>query len=227
MRKPKIPITDEERIQIALNYYKPGMTLKGLKEEFDRDPATLSRAKKEAFERGLVEVRRVERAHYRRDTDLEEQLKESFKIQLPVVVATEISQDSRHDALAGDKAHAILGSVAASLIAQGTLFRPNDVIGVGSGRGVFHTIECLQEQRLGVSNITLVSLTGDIGARSHARKINVHMDADTHVDMLSSSFSNKSKSSRFLPSYHIAMPQCLKRFVKKRGSVHRNGTRLQ
>ncbi len=191
MRKRKNPITDEERIQIALKHYKEGRTLKAPQEQFHRHSSTLSRAMTEAFEKGLVEVRRVERPHYRRDTDLEEQLKESFNIQLPLVVDPRISENIQDPALARDKVHAILGNVAASLIARGALFRPHDVIGVGSGRGVFHTIEGLQEQRLGVSNITLVSLTGNIGARSHAQKINVHMDADTHVDMLSKSFSQK------------------------------------
>jgi DNA-binding transcriptional regulator LsrR (DeoR family) len=194
MRKPKREITDDERIDIALKYYKPGITLKALQQQFQRHPSTLSRAMTEAFEQGLVEVKKVERAHYRQDADLEEQLKESFKIQLPLVVDTEIRQNLGDAALAGDKVHAILGSVAASLITKGALFRPNDVIGVGSGRGVFHTIESLEQHRLGVPNITLVSLTGNVGARSHAQKINVQMDADTHVDMLSKSFSQKIES---------------------------------
>lgn len=70
------------------------------------------------------------------------------------------NDDRGQDASWDDGVHRILGEATARLLSTGPLFRDGDVIGLGSGRGVYYTVDALTRlPALRVSDVTLVSLT--------------------------------------------------------------------
>ena len=82
-----------------------------------------------------------------------------------------------------------------------SLFRSGDAIGLGSGRGVFTTVDALANfPRLRVPGVTLLSLTGDVYPRHHSRDPNLCLDADTHVNLLGRCFA-QDVTLHFLSSY--------------------------
>jgi hypothetical protein len=79
----------------------------------------------------------------------------------------------------------------AQLIATGTVFRSGSVIGLGSGRGVYHTVDALSKlPPLRATNVKLVSLTGAVFAQDHASKMNLRLDADFHVNLFGQCFAH-------------------------------------
>lgn len=207
-RKPKQRLSDEERIQFALERYAPlrkGERRKDIKliaTKYSRQPAVVQKAIQAAFARGLVDIVQVKFPSPTRLPEYEEKLLENFpKLHRAIVVevlpASSSSQDER--ALFGDKVHEQLGKAVAEIISSNTVIDDNDVIGIGSGRGVFYVLQALRSlEKLRARNVTAISLTGDVYARSHAywrqstsagpQSTTCQLDADDHLSILSSSF---------------------------------------
>jgi DNA-binding transcriptional regulator LsrR (DeoR family) len=195
----KRPITHQEKIAIALARFPFGQTSPGLESlafQFGRDKSQISKAVAQAFEDRLVEVKRVWFPKSQRVTLLERRLTETFNLHHVVVVENESRARNLSEEQAAkldDDLHAQLGYAMAETIASGLLFDAGDVIGVGSGRGVFSTAESLFREfphHLQVRNVTLTSLTGAIYAREHARKTNMRLDADINVNLFSRAFAH-------------------------------------
>lgn len=200
-RAKKKPIGDEERINIALDRFgRQGklFSVKALAEKYKRDPGVISRAVAEAFSKQLVELRTANESQPHAVSDpvrceeLERQLQEKFDLLGAIVVKIPSNEEERAWSAPHrrDWLHEMLGRAMAHAIAKGPLFWPGTSIGLGSGRGVFYTIEALAALApLRAADVTLVSLTGDVYARDHARQMNLRMDADTHVNLLSRCFA--------------------------------------
>lgn len=221
-RVPRRSVTDEERINFALERYGPlkrGQPSKELKEiatKYGRDPAVVSRAIQDAFARGLVDIVRMKdqpRVPVQ-VPELIEQLEHRFpKLHTALVVDVadreNLSPDER--ALAGDKIHEDLGYTAAHFVSNSALIHDGDIIGIGGGRGVFSFLKALTFfKRLKAQNVSAISLAGDVYARTHSwwregvtrlsyPGLNFQLDPDDHLNLLGVSFSaplNMRKISR-------------------------------
>jgi len=158
-----------------------------LAKKYRRDPAVISRAVARAFKQNLVEVREVPRSEEReRREDLEERLLEMYPhLSTAIVIANspEDALDDQPGSMIDPLKHRLLqklGLAMANSIAKG-LLRSDDIIGVGSGRGVNLTIRSLVScPQLRVKNIALMSLTGSVHSKPN-RKRGLWLDADRHV----------------------------------------------
>lgn len=191
-KKERKALTDNDRIKLAIARFSgnPIKPISDLVLEFNRDSAVISRAISQAFERKLVELTVSEKRgeQLRRNENLERELLERFD-QLSACIVIEVDTSTTLSEQ-GDEIHAKLGKAMATFIANGSFFRDSDVIGLGSGRGVYHTVQSLAEfPPLRTANITIESLTGALYARDHSKKINSFMDADMHVGLLGLSFA--------------------------------------
>lgn len=207
-RKPRRPLSDEERITFVLERYAPlrrGESRKEIKEiaaKYGRQPAVVQRAINEAFARRLVDIVRLKFSAPTRLPQLEHQILERFpKLHMAIVVEVGKNHSSRDEgALFGDKIHQELGKAVAELIGSNTVIDDNDVIGIGSGRGVFSVLKALTHfDKVRAQNVTAISLTGDVYARSHSywqkgltsarlEGLNYQLDADDHLSILGMSF---------------------------------------
>lgn len=206
-RGPRRELTDEDRINFALERYGPlrrGEPRKELKEIADnhsRAEAVVSRAIKEVFARGLVDIVRMkDRPRVPVQVpELEAQLEHKFpKLHNAIVVETanraDLSADDR--ALAGDKIHEDLGYAVAHFVSNSALVHDGDVIGIGGGRGVFSFLKALTFfKKLKAQNVTAISLAGDVYARTHSfwregvtslsyPGLNFQLDPDDHLNLL-------------------------------------------
>jgi DNA-binding transcriptional regulator LsrR (DeoR family) len=141
-------------------------------------------------------VRELQQDQVRRVGELEQKLQEAFNLLGAIVIesvpASGAAQGKGPAPTPGDLAHALLGCALAGLIATGAVFRDLDCIGLGSGRGVYYTVEALAKlPRLRAANVTIVSLTGDVYAQDHAKIIDSKMDADMHARLFSLAFAGK------------------------------------
>src|SRR5688572_2124272 len=148
-RKPRRSITDEERIEIALERFDPLSRNEPMKEisaiakDHDRHPSVIIDAIKDAFGRKLVTIVRLRRPGPTRAVELEEKLESRFpKLHVARVIKTQAYSVTSTGRLA-DKIHQELGKVAASLIAKKLTIRDEDIVGIGSGRGVYAVVEAL------------------------------------------------------------------------------------
>jgi DNA-binding transcriptional regulator LsrR (DeoR family) len=195
-RRPRRSLTDEERIKITLDRFsplqggKPATGMKELQDIYGRDPAVISKAIVEAFRRGLVEIKRADRPSLpERMESLEQKLLSRFNLRNAIVIRRE-KGSSEDDPQSGDALHAQLGQALASFIASGGAFRDGDTIGLGSGRGVFYTVDALDNlPPLRLTGIKLVSLTGALFPQDHAKKLNLRLDADIHVNLFGRHFA--------------------------------------
>jgi DNA-binding transcriptional regulator LsrR (DeoR family) len=163
-----------------------------------RAAAVVSRAIVSAFREGLVDVRPtgVTSGPQLRVEYLESQLLTEFRgLREAVVVALRDRSSPIDDSTylrKADEAHAMLGSAMAELIWRSRILRDGDVVGVGAGRGVYHTVEAMASlPRIRASNITLGSLTGSCLTTHQASKMNLRLDADFHVGMLGPCFADE------------------------------------
>ena len=197
----EVRIPDETIVRFAIaRYNSPGAPVdyEALAEQFRHDKSVICRAVNEAFRRRLVEVRQVEEDSTSRIGELEQQLQEAFNLLGAIVIDPGVndgktsSTGQQNEPTPGDRIHARLGSAMASLFSTGTAFRDSDCIGLGSGRGVYYTVEALAKlPRLRASDVTIVSLTGDVYAQDHARILDSKMDADMHARLFSLAFAGK------------------------------------
>lgn len=191
-------IPDRDRISITLARFSPlahglPMTpISDLADRYKRDPSVISRAIKDAFEDGLVEVVEVQRRapEPKRVHTLERQLQERYWKLLTVIVVEPPympEPEAGPEALAqwDDDVHRSLGEALARSFTTGiTPFRNGEAIGFGSGRGVYSVVAALRfHPPLRVEEIKLMSLTGSLLPSNHARMLNAALDADFHVSL--------------------------------------------
>ena len=201
------PITEDEKVRMTLERFR-GLNgtgsmrpIKQLAEEFQRDPAVISKAISDAFREGLIEVHAADKRSRepRRLERLETALLGRFsQLDAAIVVASEASPDlgrgSADTMRHSDEVHAKLGSAMAHAIGSGPLIRGDDLIGVAGGRGVYHTVAALQNlPPLRGRQVTLGSLNGATHARHLSWKRNLALDADFNVGLLGSCFGSEVK----------------------------------
>jgi DNA-binding transcriptional regulator LsrR (DeoR family) len=190
------PIPDEEAAAIAIARYSehPPKSLKELSDQFSRNQETISRTISRALNRGLVEVTPARHLHRApRATELEEQIRERYKFLASCIVlrseqVTPLENDPEIVAMVGDRLHRELGYAAAAVIGEGSFFRDGDVIGLGSGRGVFNLIQGLYSYKPIGARVSLCSLTGQVYATDHGEQLNLLLDADIHLGLLGPRF---------------------------------------
>ena len=227
-RNLRRPMSDEDRVRMALARFE-GMNqtgtlrpIKQLEDEFDRDPAVISRAVSAAFRERLVEVRVIERqiAQPKRSKFVEQRLIGRFPSLLAAIVVDCGDQPADLDSRAGlrrnDEIHAKLGRAMADSIATGLLIRDGDIIGLGGGRGVNSAVDSPNYfQALHANSVTVVSLTGSNYARLHGGNPNVRLDADTNVGLFGPQFANEV-TMRFMSHPIVAFPDDATEIVKRR-----------
>ena len=184
---PRRTITDELRVQIAERRFAHGQVteITELARIFDRAPAVISRAIKDAFMSGLVEVRRCPRVITPRLSTLEQQIRQLYPALLNALV---IDSGEGTDS---DTVHTLLGHTMANHLAEGYL-RDRDVIALSGGRAVYHTVDALR--RLGplqIKDVTLLSLCGAVHPKHDADTVNLRLDADTNVNYMGPVFSGR------------------------------------
>lgn len=75
----------------------------------------------------------------------------------------------------------------AEFLTASRIFDNGHIIGIGSGRGVWYTVDALtQSSRFRAENVTVMSLTGSVHSRGEGRKF--WLDADTHAAMFATCF---------------------------------------
>lgn len=240
---------DEEATAFALERFSqwPFKSIKELAGK-GRDPSIVSRAIARAFREHLVQLIATSGTlEPRRKKDIEEQLKHRF-LELSTCTVIEyqdtvgLDSDGRMTVGRGtgggldsnqkneredrqreedDKLHETLGRAMAAHLSKDTMFRSGDVIGLGSGRGVYYTIQGLAGYPKLRAQVTLVSLTGDLYPRDHSKQVNVLLDADTHLALLGPRFQRSVEFDAIsLPivcpdSKEIKDPKKLKEELKK------------
>jgi len=189
----RLPVTDEQRVDIALARFGPSRqfgrfaSIEDLGRRFQRDPSVITRAIKEAFRRGLVTVLENKSAFatepIREDLDGRDLLMKHFP-QLRGATVVKVDTD------ASVEVHRRLGRAMAQFISTGGILRPNDRLGVGSGRAVYACVEALARlPQLRVHPITLLSLTGSL--RASDPDLRLHVDADVHLFLLARCFEHQ------------------------------------
>jgi DNA-binding transcriptional regulator LsrR (DeoR family) len=224
--RPERPLTEDDRIRIALKKFEPIKNRLRSNEDVRRwfedelgrplSGSTISRAIKDALVGGLVHLAVSDRPQPppNRRADLEAQLVKRFSLSWAVVVDTDERGSDLPASASGvggrtvaervDRLHAVLGVALAAELMSGRFFRDGDVIGFGSGRAVYHTVhEALKKSPLSLQNVTLMSLTGAVYAQDHSGR-NYFMDGDLHAARAVQWFS---RPTGFLPvSYPIVLP---------------------
>ncbi len=109
------------------------------KVNFPVSPKAIAKAIREALGDGLISFVRQPIHRYRRRYDLEQQLVRKYKLRLRSAIVVE-SQDSS----SSDDIHMMIGQALADEISARRSFRTGSRIGIGSGRGVFYTIDALR-----------------------------------------------------------------------------------
>jgi DNA-binding transcriptional regulator LsrR (DeoR family) len=185
-------LTPDEKVEIVLERFggfkdrgKP-IEISKLAKERKRDPAVISRAIISAFCDGLVEVRKIPDlpVEPQRMSNLEAAMSEKFPQLLSAIV---IDAEGTSDYV-----HQLLGKAMAKLIAFGTVFRDDDVICVGSGRGVYYALEPLGGlPPLRAKGVTLMSLTGTAYPRFHDKTAHLRLDADFNTNLFARAFADE------------------------------------
>jgi hypothetical protein len=193
-------------VEIVLERFEPWSRRKPLKEisaiakDHDRQPSVISNAIVEAFARKLVKIVPQKQTGPTRVPDLERKLEARFqKLHAVRVIKAPTDATSASRDRLEDRTHEELGEAAAGLLANKLIIRDKDVIGIGSGRGVYAVVKALSRfGMLRAHNVTAVSLTGAVYPRSHAywnpednsgtADFNLHFDPDDHLTLLGFSF---------------------------------------
>jgi len=213
IKKSRVAITAEEAKRMALEFYGPGKR-RALFEIVGTDASQISdsdafrskvrdsvkahRAIRHAVEAGLVEV--VETRRVKLQDELGQALRDAYP-QLLGVQVVDLSRLPFKDARSyDDSVHEELGFAAARWISQGMLFQDGSIIGVGSGRGVYQTLNALKDfQQLSSRDVKVMSLTARIHAKNHAGAQGRDLDADFHAALLATCFNHASISLLPLP----------------------------
>lgn len=185
-------LSEDERASIALDRFAPlkhgkgPESIKVLAKRYDRDQAVISRAIISTFRDGCVDIVRTGRPRVERLLSVEEKLLKRYpKLWEAIVVevpAPDKDNSGQNPGRIDDETHRKLGFAMSSSMGQWRL-RDADVIGFGSGRGVFYAVDPTMQPPtpMRVEGLHLVSLTGAVHARDHAKQLNARLDADLHV----------------------------------------------
>jgi DNA-binding transcriptional regulator LsrR (DeoR family) len=195
-------VTPEEMVQITIDWLNHGLTGKELEHKYGHGAPHISKLISRTVRNRWIRASDGGDIHVSRVQKLEQQLIDTFTtLRLALVVNTPTSVDTPHatpqdSAVLSDRVHQDLGKALARLCCEG-LFRDNDRIGFGSGRGVYYTLQALRTMpRLRIRDTALLPLTGDVYAWDHARKLTESMDADAHVKMFGECLSFDSFQNR-------------------------------
>jgi len=191
-------VTDDDRIKWAIARHTrdpvrgrfPTVAEIADDDDVRRDSSVVSRGIQAAFENRLVVIQRVAPLQQpARDESLENALKERFpKLRKAIVVRTTAGGQHPDD----DAVHELLGTAMAHDLHASATVRDHEVIGIGSGRGVFYLATALQKlPELRIEEVSLVSLSGRVYPKAHKRWVNVPMDADNHLVLLGLCFEGK------------------------------------
>jgi DNA-binding transcriptional regulator LsrR (DeoR family) len=183
-------VTDEKAREIAAAYVSPicqGRNPKSkaeLAEQFKLSQKTVAKAISDAFKKKLITIETHVIPQFKHNETLAGKLLEKFEnLKLAVVIDIAGSPDS-------DFIHKNLGyAMARQIQADPFFFRDGDVVGVGSGRGVYHTISALNGLgNVRVREISIVSLTGSVFSQRTSRRQEFLLDADIHAALLAQHF---------------------------------------
>lgn len=148
---------------------------------------TLDKAITDAFRLGLVELVQTHiPGETIRDSKLEAQLVSAFPaLNMAIVTNTEKLESS-------DLIHAQLGHALAEVISSARMsFRSNDLVSVGSGRGVFYAIKSLTKmKKVKLEEITIMSLTGSLFPHPTTDHLALLLDADTNTRLFAEYFTD-------------------------------------
>jgi DNA-binding transcriptional regulator LsrR (DeoR family) len=160
----------------------------------------------EAFEQGWVRMQRNGIIpHYHRDQTREHRVKTAFRLSHPrlerVIVADitnpyqapDRGRSTERQKRYGEIVHEQLGHALAKAITQADrLFRPGDIVSVGSGRATHAVISSLaQFSPLKVDEITIMSLTGSLFIHETDIPSEFLLDADIHTALLAQRFDGR------------------------------------
>ena len=188
-------VTFEELVTIAKRRFEEKLSITKIAQLLGRDERVIVRAISRAFRMGLVEVALVEPAlrHPPRVPRLEHALLNRFsQLSACIIIDPEDSSNS----LKSGNIHADLGKVVAKEIARGSFFRNGDIIGIGPGRGCYHTMDALAKYpKLSHRNIVITSLTGSVCVKDavDGENANTLVDADQIVGQVGQRFSRSLK----------------------------------
>ena len=204
-KRARVLVTDEECRAIALARLRPFAdecnklrlpTWEELAPRFhDRDPPVLRHAMERAFCQRLVRAITLPKPPIEcpQNQALEIELRDTYrKLRSAIVLDTDpvFHTLQGSDPQADDEVHRVLGHAMARIIAQGLIFDDGNVIGLGAGRGVYHTVDALStHEPQHLNGITVVSLTGSVQVRDYMTQVALHMDADTHGLILMKCFN--------------------------------------
>lgn len=200
-------LTQEEATSIALARFSgwPQKSVAGLAEQFNRDPAVISRAIAKAFQEKLVLIVRNRESNEEID-QVKQILRDRFDRLTQCIIVDH--QATSSSSIGDDALHQSLGQAMADIIARGAMFRHKDIIGLGSGRGVYYTIVGLRAYEKLRVEVKLVSLTGDVYAQTHEEPLNILLDADQHLNLMGRRFA---RPITLVPlSHRIAYPDSTK-----------------
>ena len=211
------PLTADDKIRITVERFAPMIqghkpeAVRLLAKRYKRDAAQITKAIQAAFREGLVELAVADPSEPGKHVeDLEDALYQKYKgtLRRAIVVRSQPrAPDENHPAL-DDMVHRELGRAMAGHISSGAVFRDGDWIGLGSGRGVYYTVEALMQfPRLRILNVTLLSLTGAVHARDHAQLLNTRLDADIHLGLFGMSFESGAVLRAQSIDYPIAITE--------------------
>jgi len=185
---PKTKLTDTLRIELAKAYCSPvdgklrslsalGLDTNIVGPQQRLTGKTVQKAIVEAFERPLVGLAQPELAPpITRDVVLESTLENRFSNKRVRAIVVKHGEKS----LGGAQVNWLLGHALAHHISKNALFRDRDVIGLGTGRAVYHTVEAFRGlPRLDAKHISLFSLTGSMFPKNSASALEYMLDADT------------------------------------------------
>jgi DNA-binding transcriptional regulator LsrR (DeoR family) len=190
------PLSTAEKIQLVKDRFDPlreGAPEKGMKalvEKYKRNEHTLAKAIRSAFTDGLVTLQFHEEpiGKLSFSSSLERSLRDRFN-QLDTV---RVVADEPGDPAPGDRVHRRLGMAVAELFEPSQVLRDGDVIGVGSGRGVYYSVEALHTRpRARKRSITIMSLTGAVFPTTHSDRLSLLLDADLHIALMAACFAEQ------------------------------------
>ena len=165
---------------------------------------TIKNAIQRACQKNLIEVRKTDKTLVppATDTRLRDDLLSKYGLQEAVVIRTPQSVDD-------DAVHRSLGVAMAEFISTKAIFQTDNVVGVGSGRGVQMTIRALmrpgRHDRMRAQNVKLMSLTGCVYSSPKPMTKSMWFDSDAHARQLADAFDARDTAKEATP-YLISHP---------------------
>lgn len=185
-----LKLTDQKILEVALAHLeplkhgKPPMRRAALAKQMGLSQKSVAKAITEAFARRLIAIEPRFIADFEPDIELARELRTKFPHVKLAIVA------KMSDRLDSDRIHRNLGyALAQQIQADPFFFRSRDIVGLGSGRGVYYTISALNDlNNVEIHDISLMSLTGSLFPQKTKVRENFMLDADIHAALLAKHF---------------------------------------